>query len=43
MLRGVQGDTGVSDDRAANVAAYADPSLPIDPKLVEAIAVFVKG
>lgn len=31
------------DDRESNVAAYSDPSLPVDPKLVEAIAGFVKG
>ncbi len=31
-----------SDDRAANVATYADPSLPIDGELVDAIAEFVK-
>ena len=31
-----------SDDRAPNLAAYADPSLPVDPALVEAIAEFVK-
>jgi hypothetical protein len=32
-----------SDERAANVATYADPSLPVDSRLVEAIADFVKG
>jgi pimeloyl-ACP methyl ester carboxylesterase len=31
-----------SDDRAANVATYADPSLPVDSSLVDAIATFVK-
>ena len=31
-----------SEDRSANLATYADPSLPIDPKLVEAVAAFVK-
>jgi pimeloyl-ACP methyl ester carboxylesterase len=31
-----------SDDRAANLATYADPSLPVDTKLVDAIASFVK-
>lgn len=31
-----------SDDRAANLATYADPSLAVDPKLVEIIADFVK-
>lgn len=30
-----------SGDRAANIAAYADPSQPVDPALVEAIADFV--
>jgi pimeloyl-ACP methyl ester carboxylesterase len=31
-----------TDDRAANFATYADSSLPVDPKLVDAIARFVK-
>jgi len=31
-----------SDDRQANVATYADPSLPIDPTLVDTIESFVK-
>jgi pimeloyl-ACP methyl ester carboxylesterase len=31
-----------SDDRAANVATYGDPSLPIDTALVDAIAGLVK-
>lgn len=31
-----------SDDRAANAATYADPSLPVDSGLVDAIATFVK-
>jgi pimeloyl-ACP methyl ester carboxylesterase len=31
-----------TDDRAANVATYADPSLPVDVGLVDAIAAFVK-
>ena len=31
-----------SDDRAANLATYADPSLPVDRRLVDAIADFVK-
>jgi pimeloyl-ACP methyl ester carboxylesterase len=31
-----------SDDRTANVATYADPSLPVDSALVDAIAGFVK-
>ena len=32
----------VSDDRTANLATYADPSLPVDSVLVETIADFVK-
>lgn len=32
-----------SDDRAANVAAYADPNLPLAPGVVEAVAGFVKS
>jgi uncharacterized protein len=31
-----------SDDRMANLAAYADPSLPVDGGLVDAIVGFVK-
>jgi pimeloyl-ACP methyl ester carboxylesterase len=31
-----------SDDRAANMAAYADPALPVDSTLIDAIAAFVK-
>lgn len=31
-----------SDDRAANLAAYGDPSLPVDPGLVDAVVKFVK-
>ena len=31
-----------SDDRAVNFAAYSNPSLPVDPALVQAIADFVK-
>jgi hypothetical protein len=31
-----------SDDRMANLATYADPSLPVDSRLVDAIADFVK-
>ena len=31
-----------SDDRQANIATYADPSLPVDSGLVDAIAGFVK-
>jgi hypothetical protein len=30
-------------DRAANLATYADPSLPVAPAVVEAIAGFVKA
>jgi pimeloyl-ACP methyl ester carboxylesterase len=32
-----------TDDRQANVAAYVDPSLPIAPGVVEAVADFVKA
>jgi fermentation-respiration switch protein FrsA (DUF1100 family) len=32
-----------SDDRAANLATYGDPSLPIAPAVVDAIATFLKG
>ena len=31
-----------SEDRNANLGTYADPSLPVAPQLVEAIAAFVK-
>lgn len=31
-----------SDDRAANIATYTDPSLPVDSTLVDAIVSFVK-
>jgi uncharacterized protein len=31
-----------SDDRQANLATYADPSLPVDATLVDSIAAFVK-
>jgi uncharacterized protein len=31
-----------SDDRAANIATYSDPSLPVDSTTVDAIAAFVK-
>jgi len=31
-----------SDDRAANVATYSDPSLPVDTAMVDAIAAFVR-
>lgn len=31
-----------TDDRAANLATYADPSLPVDAAAVDAIASFVK-
>ena len=37
VLKAVQ-----SDDRAANIATYADPSLPIAPAVVDAVAEFVK-
>ena len=37
VLKDVKGD-----DRASNLATYADPSLPVDPSLVDAIAAFVK-
>ena len=30
------------DDRGANLATYADPSLPIAPSIVDTIAGFVK-
>ena len=33
--------TVTSDDRAANVATYADPSLPLAPGVVDAVAGFV--
>ena len=32
-----------SDDRAANLATYADPSLPVDSGAVDAIAAFTKA
>ena len=32
-----------SDDRAANIATYSDPSLPVDSSIVHAVATFVKG
>lgn len=31
-----------SDDRAANIATYGDPALPVDSTLVDTIAAFVK-
>ena len=31
------------DDRASNLATYADPDLPVDASLVETIATFVKA
>jgi pimeloyl-ACP methyl ester carboxylesterase len=31
-----------SEDRAANLAAYADPLMPVDPTLVDSIAEFVR-
>lgn len=30
-------------DRAANIATYADPDLPLDPRVVPAMAAFVKS
>lgn len=33
----------VGEGRAANMATYADPSLPIDPTLVDAVAAFVSS
>jgi len=44
LLPGVNHLLKVPDgtDRAANIRAYADPSLPIAPAAVEAIAQFVK-
>jgi pimeloyl-ACP methyl ester carboxylesterase len=30
------------EDRSANLATYSDPSLPVDPGLVDAVARFVK-
>jgi pimeloyl-ACP methyl ester carboxylesterase len=32
-----------SDERAANLATYADPSLPVAPSLVDGITAFVKA
>lgn len=32
-----------SDDRAANIATYADPTLPLAPGIVDRIAAFVAG
>jgi hypothetical protein len=32
-----------ADDRASNLATYADPSLPVDPTLVDVIAAFAKA
>ncbi|MEO8455278.1 MAG: alpha/beta fold hydrolase [Sphingomicrobium sp.] len=37
VLKDVEGD-----DRASNLAAYADPNLPVDPILVDEIARFVR-
>jgi pimeloyl-ACP methyl ester carboxylesterase len=34
--------TVASDDRAANMATYGDPALPIAPGVVEAVAAFVR-
>ncbi|MEI9901586.1 MAG: hypothetical protein WDN31_17385 [Hyphomicrobium sp.] len=33
--------TVASDDRAANLGTYADPSLPIATSVVDAIAAFI--
>jgi pimeloyl-ACP methyl ester carboxylesterase len=38
VLKAVAGD-----NRAANIAAYSDPSLPVAPAVVEAIAGFIKA
>jgi pimeloyl-ACP methyl ester carboxylesterase len=38
VLKDIEGDTA-----QANMAAYADPSLPIAPELVDAVAAFVDG
>jgi hypothetical protein len=35
--------TVASDDRAANIATYGDPALPLAPGMVERIADFVRG
>jgi hypothetical protein len=35
--------TVTSDDRRANIATYADPSLPLAPNVVSNIADFVKS
>jgi hypothetical protein len=35
--------TVTSDDRAANVATYADPSLPLAPGVVDAVAGFISA
>jgi hypothetical protein len=35
--------TAPGDDRAANAATYADPSLPIAPGVVDSIAAFVRA
>ena len=32
-----------NDDRDANLATYADPSLPLGPGVVDAVADFVAG
>ena len=44
ILRGVNHvlKLPAGDNRAANVATYGDPSLPIAPSVVEAVAEFVK-
>ena len=33
--------TVATTDRAANVATYANPSLPVAPGVVDAVAIFV--
>lgn len=35
--------TVTSDDRAANIATYSDPALPLAPGVVEAITAFLAG
>jgi hypothetical protein len=35
--------TVASNDRSANIATYADPSLPLAPNVVSSIADFVKS
>jgi hypothetical protein len=33
----------VPDDQAKQMQSYGDPSLPVAPKLIDAIATFVAG